>query len=318
MKLDRLNILGSDIQLSLLAKSDLKGLPLGLIVGFNIYKGRFMNSDYCFYQSKSGQECTPSVYAYNSQKISDVVGLTTVLITNKHDFNNRVRLIEQGVYFVSSSKYAFMPGIVANTLSATKHQKANKILSPKAQFILLYWLQHPDLGDEVCISDFMDKWGFSYVSITRALAELEQFRLCESSKSKDNSKTYRFLMDRKSTWEKSQDILRNPVVKNAYSDSPIMDNYRISGINALSHYSMLNPEEFDTVAILDSEYRKAEWKKDTNEIEGKYRIEVWCYEPAMFKGEKYVDRLSLVLSLRNDYDARVEGEVKRIIDEMPW
>ena len=318
MKIQSVNILGTDIQLSLLSRAELKGLPLGIVVGFNIYKGRFMGCDYCFYQSKTSQEYTPSVYAYNSQKINSALGLTTVLITNKQDYNKRTRLIEQGVYFVSSSKYAFLPGILANTLSPTMRKKHNKLLSPKAQFILLYWLQNQDLGSEVSISSFMDKWGFSYVSISRALAELEQFGLCESSKSKDNSKTYRFLKDRKETWGKCQDFLRNPISKIVYSDFPIIGNYRISNITALSHYSMLNPEEHNTIAVLDTEFRKAQWKEQTNEIEGRYRIEIWRYEPAMFEGEKYVDRLSLALSLRDDYDARVEGEVNRVIDSIPW
>lgn len=318
MIMQLINILGTDVQLSLLSRPDLKGLPLGIIIEFNIYKGRFMGNDYCFYQSKSGREYTPSVYAYYTQKIEYVVKLPTVLITNKHDYNNRTRLIEQGVYFVSTSKYAFLPNLVANTLSRAKRKKAIKQLSPKAQFLLLYWMQNHNLGMDVSISTFLDKWGFSYVSISRALAELEQFQLCVSQKNKDNSKIYRFLKDRKTTWEESQSVLRNPVSKIVYSNTPIPSGYRVANISALSHYSMLNPEDVDSVAVLDKAFRVAAWKEQTNEIEGTYRIEVWCYEPAMFEGEQYVDRLSLVLSLREDYDARVEGEVERVINEMPW
>lgn len=33
---------------------------------------------------------------------------------------------------------------------------------------------------------------------------------------------------------------------------------------------------------------------------------------------EWVDRLSVVLSLKDDPDPRVEGEVERIINEMEW
>ena len=57
-----------------------------------------------------------------------------------------------------------------------------------------------------------------------------------------------------------------------------------------------------------------------NEYDGDILIEAWKYPPVAKKGEKtdWVDKLSLALSLREDADPRVEGEVERLIDEMVW
>jgi len=318
MKIDSVNILGTRVTLVPIEKSDAKGLAIGIIVEFYLYKGTFQNVEYVFYQSKSGRERTPSEYAWYSDKISSGIGNPAVLITNKRDYNNRLRLFNQGVFFVANEKYVYLPNLVVNTLGHTPKRKRIKLLSPKAQFLLLYWLQNKVLGDDVSISTFVSKWNFSYISVSRALAELEQYGICDSTKGRDNSKSYHFSKDRRVVWEENQKILRNPIKRVVYSNEPLSDVFRIAGVSALSYYSMLNPEDVNSVAVLDTLFRGSSWKSQTNEIEGTYRIEIWCYEPAMFENKKYVDKLSLVLSLREDYDARIEGEVKRVISEMQW
>jgi len=318
MKIDSINILGTIVPLTLIEKKETKGLTIGIIVKFYLYRGTFQNVEYIFYQSKSEREYSPSVYAYNSNKITEVFNKPVILITNKRDYNNRMRLYEQGVYFVADSKYVYLPNLVVNTLGRTPKRKRVKKLSPKAQFLLLYWLQEKSLESDVSIATFADKWNFSYISISRALAEFEQYGICDSTKGTDNRKTYHFTKDRKSVWEDNQELMRNPVSRTVYTNEPIPKGFRVTGISALSHYSWLNPEDVDTVAVLDSDFRKSEWRDQTNEIEGKYRIEIWYYEPAMFEGSRYVDKLSLVLSLRDNPDARVEGEVERVLNEMQW
>ncbi|UVV58175.1 hypothetical protein NXY28_18035 [Bacteroides thetaiotaomicron] len=104
-----------------------------------------------------------------------------------------------------------------------------------------------------------------------------------------------------------------------YTDDDLPDNLMTSGINALSHYSHLNPEERRTVAILDRDFKKmvSEGLK-VDDMEGKHCIEVWIYHPRMFPDTEYVDKLSLYLSLRHDTDARVEGELEYIIKTIKW
>lgn len=59
---------------------------------------------------------------------------------------------------------------------------------------------------------------------------------------------------------------------------------------------------------------------NANEYDGDVLIEVWKYPVIAFKDQpqEWVDRLSLALSLREEKDPRVEGEVERIINETEW
>jgi hypothetical protein len=90
--------------------------------------------------------------------------------------------------------------------------------------------------------------------------------------------------------------LSSPIKKVVFSDSLPEDNFSISGVNALSHYSRLNPEQYGSVAIWDRDFQA---DAQYNEIEGNYRIEIWKYPTTMPNqfNDNIVDKLSLYLSL---------------------
>ncbi len=54
-----------------------------------------------------------------------------------------------------------------------------------------------------------------------------------------------------------------------------------------------------------------------NEFDGNIIIEAWKYPPVTMIGTNTdcVDRLSLAVSLRDNYDARVQGELTRLIEQ---
>ena len=57
-----------------------------------------------------------------------------------------------------------------------------------------------------------------------------------------------------------------------------------------------------------------------NEYDGNVIIEAWKYPPITTINTKteWVDKLSLAISLRDDSDPRVEGEVERLINGIAW
>lgn len=91
----------------------------------------------------------------------------------------------------------------------------------------------------------------------------------------------------------------------------------ISGINALANYTHLNPSKYGSVAVWDRYFKK--YINEYNKIEGQYAIEIWrCPTSNPFNQEKYVDKLSLYLSLRDNPDPRVEKELEFMIEELKW
>jgi hypothetical protein len=58
--------------------------------------------------------------------------------------------------------------------------------------------------------------------------------------------------------------------------------------------------------------------RNINEFDGNVMIEIWKYPVVSNCEQEWVDKLSLVLTLKKDDDARVENEIEQIINELEW
>lgn len=308
-----------DVALSPMSSQELHGLNMLSLMRFTYYRGVFNGKEMCFLMPKDNTKLTPSYCRNYADRIGETLGMPVVFILQDAQYINRKRLIEQGVYFVVSPKYAFLPMLFLNTLQREKKHRKRTVLSPAAQYILLYYLQS-QIGPVCTIKDFLEVVPYSYQSIGRALVDLENFGLCRSEIIPNVEKRISFIDDKRLLWNGALKYMRSPVKQVVYTDDALpVATTVISGVTALSHYSHLNPEHGKTVAIYDRDYNKI--CKDIQNIyedEGDTRIEVWIYPPEMFPSSGYVDKLSLYLSLRNIPDARVEKELEIIIEKMPW
>lgn len=318
MDIREIIIAGITVALTPVQRSELKGLNIDTTTRFSFYHGTFNRQPFCFASQNGTATLTPANYRRYAERVETIVGVPVVFILEAATYINRSRLIEQGVYFVVSRKYAFLPTLLVNAIEKSRRPKKNRLLSPVAQYLLLYYLQS-SLHGSCTIKDFENICPYSYQSIGRGLLDLEQFGLCRSEMIPNVEKRVIFTLPRQELWEKAVPFMRSPVRWVYYTDDDLPDNLMTSGINALSHYSHLNPEERRTVAILDRDFKDmvSEGLK-VDDMEGKHCIEVWIYHPRMFPDTEYVDKLSLYLSLRHDTDARVEGELEYIIKTIKW
>ena len=98
------------------------------------------------------------------------------------------------------------------------------------------------------------------------------------------------------------------------------EHYPACGINALTHYTWLNPDQERIIMMTVKQFRDFRSSGTLvrpNEFDGNIIIEAWKYPPVIKIGTEteWVDRLSLAISLRDNYDARVQGELARLIEQ---
>lgn len=304
---DIISIIGVSAELVTIERSKLKGLNADMLLRFLYYTANFKGQDLCVIQAKNRDESiTPSQYKRITQQIEAVVGMPVAVLLDSLAYYERERLINQGVYFIISDKYAFLPSLIVNT-RARKVKKTTKLV-PAAQYILLYYLLFEK--KEFTIKELERATPYNYVALARAVSNLEDCKLCYSKTDLTRTKYIRFGDSRRELWEKSQKYLTSPVKKVVYFDLMPQGEFCVSGINALSHYSHLNTEPYETWAIWEK-YFSIEGGQ-YNEIEGAYKIEVWNYPTFMpFHPEnKIVDKLSLYLSMKDDPDSRIEKEME--------
>lgn len=318
MDTTEIKIAGIRVPLSPLERDNLRGLNMDTMMRFSYYMGSFNGMSMCFLSPKANTSLTPLQYRRYADRIGEALNLPIVFILDSITYLYRTRLIEQGVYFVVSDKYVFLPTLIINAQAKQKKSKRGKLLSPSAQYILLYYLQS-QLDTDCTIKDFEQSVPFSYQSIGRALIDLENFDLCKSEVISNVEKRIYFPESKRELWNKAQTHMRNPVRWIYYTDDELPQVGVTSGINALSHYSHLNPEQMQTIAISEKDFKVLiKDKLDLNEIEGNNKIEVWIYPPKMVGNYEYADKLSLYLSMQDEHDARIEKELEIIIEKMSW
>ena len=319
MKLnENLSILGRKVELTRRTADKLKGLTIGEKLSYVFYDGTYLGVSLLFVEPKKGNP-TPKVCLLTSNRLAELYGLPVVYILQPGPTYERTRLVDKGVYFVMSDQYAFLPMLVATEKSSNRVPA--KVLSPVAQYLLLFHLQVKSI-EGLSAREIAPLVPYSYESVTLGLTCLTDVGLVEKIKAGQRSKVVHFMEKGRELWNKAQPYLTNPVDRRFYCDEMNeQDTYPECGINALAHYSRLNTDEEQMLAMTQKEYSRlnSQWAfVRQNLYDGNYMIEVWKYQPMiqMEDGRTYVDKLSLVLSLKADEDPRVKGEVEYILEKL--
>ena len=282
-------------------------------IHYALHKTEYMGESMIIMESIVENNFTPMRLKHLSDAVSDAYGVPAVMYFKRLEYYQRQRLRERGLYFIIGNTYVSLPSLIINGKMIDK--KPVHMLTPVAQYLLLYHLQVASLTNKTA-RELEQITPFLYTTLTRAINVLVELHLCEIKLDEARFKHLIFIDDKQALWELAKPYLINPISNVSYTDKLTIDYvWPIAGINALSHYSMLNPEQMQTYALTEAEAKQLQKSGtvDFNPIDGAYRLEKWLYPPIAKDG--YVDRLSLALTLKEDDDPRVEKEVKHIIKD---
>lgn len=320
IKTKEIAILGRPIQLQERSKAQMEGATIGDLLTYKFYDGEFHGMPLLFAEPK-GKVATPRCLSVTANNLTSLLQLPIVFLLPACPAYERQRLIDKDVYFVVSEKYVHLPMLLAN--ERVRKTKQAKTLTPVAQYLLLYHLQIGSI-EGMAARDIEDKIPYSYASITLGLTCLEDLGLCKKVAEASKRKVIHFDIKGMNLWEQAQPFLVNPVEERIYCDGLLSDDsFPECGINALAHYTRLNPDPERTIMMSVKQlrnFKSSEALVRPNEFDGNIIIEAWKYPPVTATGVKaeWVDKLSLAISLREDEDPRVEGEVERLINETEW
>ena len=196
-------------------------------------------------------------------------------------------------------------------------------LTPVAQYILLYHLQIKNLNG-LSIKTIAELMPYTYESVALGITCLCDLHLCRKNATGSRSKTILFEATGKALWQSASKYLISPVEKRIYCDGlTIEETLPVCGINALSHYTMLNPDREQWVMTTTKQLRGLNINNAfvrPNVFDGSVIVEVWKYPIVRPIGTtaEYADRLSLSVSLRDENDPRVEEQVEQMINDIEW
>lgn len=298
--------------LSVIPKKELKGVIIDDIARFSFYRAEFAGATFVLLVSKLGVNETPATCSKISNRLSSVLSLPIVFYFSNLKYYERQRYIEKSVFFITERGEVFLPNIILHS-KKEKTKKPSK-LSASAQFILLYHLQKMSL-DGFSVSEMSSRIRqYSYVSIAKAVENIEALGLCECRKDAERSKRIRFIAEGKELWENAKQYMTTPIKEIKYCDAIPPIKFQYSGVSALASYTMLSPDETPTIAVYPGRFKNVNFQ-GLNDFDGNVKIEIWRY-PEMDTESDVVDRLSLFLSLEGDTDPRVDKENKIMLDKV--
>ncbi len=247
-------------------------------------------------------------------KIQKLEPLPVVIILKNISRSRLQYMLSAHIPFIVPEKQIYLPflGIALQNKFSAESVKREK-LQPSAQVLFFYYLYQKK--KQIYMNDAGKQLGFSAMTVTRAVRQLEQTTFFTTEKDGVKKKLTGKYTARE-LYDKMQPYLISPVQKTIYADKQTpRSTMRIAGMSALSQMSMINPPDILCYAVNG----KKEGAIGTDvliDASAQIKVELWKYDPDILSGNGTVDPLSLAISLRDNPDERIEEAVDILINNI--
>lgn len=234
-----------------------------------------------------------------------------VLIVQRLENFTRKRLIEMKVPFIVPYMQLYWPALgleVRKYYQETGQRKRTTgAFGPATQAVVI-GVMNGFFSPPFRPKDLAQKLGYTRMSMTRALDDLESAKLGTSIKAGLD----RFFtpIEKQDLWKQALPYFKNPVRDTMrLEEHDMRDESRIlAGESALARMTMLGAPRTPTYAVGRDQWRRLQAKAIPHlhtEEPGTCAVQVWRYDPALFAKDGAVDVFSLYLSLKDSQDERV-------------
>lgn len=305
---------GLNVDIEPIKEEILNLFPINITAGYHLYTTSLLGREIFLLCSRDSSAYTPGQIQKQKDLIERKVRHPVIFVFDTMASYNIQRLVKQRINFIIPPKQMFIPDLLID-LKPQKKAKEDKStqIPAMAQCIILYHLEVKPLGGKGAY-DIADLFRVSYASANRAIRWLEQKEIIALCGIK--TKSMEFKAEKHELWNMALPFLTNPVERVVYTDIRPDGEFSISGVNALSEYSMINKERNGSYAVSKEEFRSLQFQTDKEY--GENRIEVWRYDPKLLQQAGTVDKLSLFLSMRDVEDDRIQIELETMINNIVW
>lgn len=300
-------------------------IPLFLRNRFSFFTLELFGRPWCLAKEDESREPgSPGEYEKQVESLRPLLPAPVVFVFDRLPSNARNRMVQKGIPFIVPGTQAFLPSALADLRERfpKPSRKGRASLSPTAQLTLLYHLEREPLGG-IPLRSIAGKVNCSAMMISKVKDELTAAGICAVERV-GRSMVLKFPAEKRTLWNLAQSRLTSPVKKTRWvrwTREPVHP-VRLSGISALSRRTMLADDRLPTYAlgpgILESCLELGTLADCPDGDEAMAKMELWSYEPSLLGDNRVVDPLSLYLSLRHNGDERVQQQLNRLMEEIPW
>lgn len=246
------------------------------------------------------------------QKIRVIDDVPVVLYSKTISFYRRKSLLENHIPFITD-KQTFLPFIGTLLVDEKEPEKIKDKFVYSTQLLFLAYMYNHE--KKVYVSDLSKSLPFSAMTLSRAVKQLEMTDLFLVYKDGVN-KVIESKYSHKELFECIQHYLLTPVRQVGYMNQSLVTDYMVlAGETALSEMSMLNPSRLRTYAVYEKDFDKTQLIDELIDPEVQVKVEIWAYDPQLFTHTNIADTLSIVLSLKENKDERIEEVLEDILEK---
>lgn len=286
-------------------------LPLYIVNSYQFYTAYIENIRCIVIQPIEELPTLPSLKK-QIQKIRVIDDVPVVLYSKTISFYRRKSLLENHIPFMTD-KQVFLPFIGTLLVDEKEREKIKDKFVYSTQLLFLAYMYNHE--KKVYVSDLSKSLPFSAMTLSRAVKQLEMtdlFLVYKDGVNKVIESKYSY----KELYERIQHYLLTPVRQVGYMDqSLVTDHMVLSGESALSEMSMLNPSRIRTYAVYEKDIDKMQLIDELIDPDVQVKVEIWAYDPQLFTHTNIVDTLSIVLSLKENKDERIEEVLEDILEK---
>ena len=258
-------------------------------------------------------------------KVRALAGQPAVYVTDALASYDRRRLIEQKVPFIVPGNQLYLPdlGLDLREYFRQRAPATEAALSPSAQAMLITALLRQSWLSDWHPSKVADALGYTPMTLSRAVKELTAAGLA-TAYTVGRSRWLRMEHPPAQAWERAKPAMRTPVKRTVWVAAHGIVAHRPSrtaGLSALARYSMLTEPKWPVYAMTAAAWKAAmdAGVRVLPEPEaGAQEWQVWSYSPALVPDATTVDPLSLMLSLQDNADDRIQLALDELKGQLPW
>lgn len=249
-----------------------------------------------------------------------------VFVTETLASYERKRLIERGVQFIVPGNQLFIPELGLDLREYFRaRQEKTEFMSPATQAMVIHLLMN-DWKHSLQLSQATLGQPFKYskMTISRAVKELKGLGLITVEA--DKQQHIEILVPARQLWQNARKHMRSPVKRTLWLNRvPLLDGQPLllAGESALARQTLL-VEPWLAIYACSSEtlnalQNAAEPITEVAPEEAACALQIWSYDPTVYAwAVPYVDPFSLILSLQDSKDERIQIGLSQLEGDMKW
>lgn len=285
-------------------------LPL-YITGSYDFQVAIIDTQRCVMLTLKEELVTLPALKKHIKRIQEVDNVPVVLVLPTVSSYRRKSLIENKIPFVTD-KQVYLPFIGTLLVEQNEPEKEVKKFMFSTQQLVLFYLYSGK--QRLYMAEATERLPFTAMTLSRAVKQLEAVGLFMVTKDGVN-KVIEAKYGNFELFAKLKKFFLSPVRTIRYLEKEnLTDDMVIAGETALAEKTMLNPSRVATYAVYHKLVDKKHLMNELVDPDKQIRLEVWEYDPKQFADGNTADSLSVVLSLKDNEDERIEEAIEELLE----